>query len=92
MFKPDDKVSGHALPAYSGLARRVRHRPARAFARKSAVIDHVQAGALPLAALTAWQALADTAQPAAGQRVLIHAAARDVDVVLDCWLRPTTPI
>jgi NADPH:quinone reductase-like Zn-dependent oxidoreductase len=41
-------------------------------------VDHVQAGALPLAALTAWQALNDTAQLAAGQRVLIHAAAGGV--------------
>jgi NADPH:quinone reductase-like Zn-dependent oxidoreductase len=52
--------------------------PARAFARKPASVDHVQAGALPLAALTAWQALVDTARLDAGQRVLIHAAAGGV--------------
>jgi NADPH:quinone reductase-like Zn-dependent oxidoreductase len=52
--------------------------PARAFARKPANIEHVQAGAMPLAALTAWQALVDKAQIGAGQRVLIHAAAGGV--------------
>ncbi|WP_280722114.1 NADP-dependent oxidoreductase [Kitasatospora sp. MAA4] len=52
--------------------------PARALARKPAGIDHVQAGALPLAALTAWQALVDAADIQPGQRVLIHAAAGGV--------------
>jgi hypothetical protein len=43
--------------------------PARGhLARKPANIDHVQAGALPLAALTAWQALVDTAQIGSGRR------------------------
>jgi NADPH:quinone reductase-like Zn-dependent oxidoreductase len=37
-----------------------------------------EAAATPLAALTAWQALVDTAQLRAGQRVLIHAAAGGV--------------
>lgn len=52
--------------------------PARAFVPKPSEVDHVQAGAIPLAALTAWQALVDTAQVRAGQRVLIHAAAGGV--------------
>lgn len=38
----------------------------------------MQAGAIPLAALTAWQALVDTAEMAEGDRVLIHAAAGGV--------------
>jgi len=38
----------------------------------------VAAGALPLAGLTAWQALNDTAALQPGQRVLIHAAAGGV--------------
>jgi NADPH:quinone reductase-like Zn-dependent oxidoreductase len=48
--------------------------PPRAFALKPAALDHVQAAALPLVSLTAWQALSDTAHVAAGQRVLVHAA------------------
>ncbi|MFG3053455.1 NADP-dependent oxidoreductase [Kitasatospora sp. NPDC048239] len=52
--------------------------PARALVRKPAGIDHVQAGAIPLAALTAWQVLVDAADVQPGQRVLIHAAAGGV--------------
>lgn len=52
--------------------------PARQFARKPSGISHEQAAAVPLAALTAWQALVDTAHVRAGQRVLIHAAAGGV--------------
>ena len=37
-------------------------------------LSHAEAAALPLAGLTAWQSLVDTAQLAAGQRVLIHGA------------------
>jgi NADPH:quinone reductase-like Zn-dependent oxidoreductase len=52
--------------------------PARQFARKPATVSHEQAAAVPLAALTAWQALVDTADVRAGQRVLVHAAAGGV--------------
>jgi len=52
--------------------------PARQFAHKPANIGHDQAAAVPLAALTAWQALVDTAHVQPGQRVLIHAAAGGV--------------
>lgn len=43
-------------------------------------LDHVQAAAVPLTALTAWQALFDHANLAAGQIVLIHGAAGGVGV------------
>lgn len=46
--------------------------PSRQLARKPAGIDHVHAAALPLAGLTAWQSLVDTAHVEPGQRVLIH--------------------
>ncbi|MDH6123127.1 NADP-dependent oxidoreductase [Kitasatospora sp. GP82] len=52
--------------------------PARQWARKPATVDHVHAAAVPLAALTAWQAVVDTAHVRAGQRVLITAAAGGV--------------
>ncbi|MGI5471607.1 NADP-dependent oxidoreductase [Streptomyces sp. CA-132043] len=52
--------------------------PSRQFARKPALLDHEHAASVPLAALTAWQTLVDTAQVTAGQRVLIHAAAGGV--------------
>ena len=47
-------------------------------ARKPATLDHNHAAAVPLTALTAWQALVDAAQLRAGQTVLIHAAAGGV--------------
>ena len=47
-------------------------------AYKPATLDHIHAAAVPLAGLTAWQALVDAAQLQAGQTVLIHAAAGGV--------------
>lgn len=41
-------------------------------AKKPAKLTHEQAAAVPLAALTAWQALIDTAKLEKGQAVLIH--------------------
>lgn len=45
--------------------------PARAFARKPSALSHPEAAALPLAGLTAWQALVDTAHVSEGDRVLV---------------------
>lgn len=47
-------------------------------ALKPKSIDHIHAAALPLAGLTVWQSLFDTARLSAGQHVLIHAAAGSV--------------
>lgn len=78
-LKAGDEVYG--MPwfprAVSGYAEYVTA-PARQFARKPASISHEQAAAVPLAALTAWQALVDTADIRPGKRVLIHAAAGGV--------------
>ncbi|GGO25508.1 NADP-dependent oxidoreductase [Micromonospora parathelypteridis] len=52
--------------------------PARQFAAKPTTLDHEHAAAVPLAALTARQALADAARITPGQRVLVHAAAGGV--------------
>lgn len=79
LFKVGDPVFGMVpYPFGAGTHAEYVEAPTRAFARKPAEVDHVQAGALPLASLTAWQALVDTAGLAAGQRVLIHAAAGGV--------------
>lgn len=79
LFKPGDQVFG-MLPYPHGVGSHAEYvtGPARAFVHKPAAIDHVQAGALPLAALTAYQALVDTADVQPGQRVFIHAAAGGV--------------
>ena len=52
--------------------------PARVFAKKPAGLDHVEAAALPLVSLTAWQMLIEYAQLTPGQRVFVHAAAGGV--------------
>jgi len=79
LCQPGDEVFG-MLPYPNGHGALAEYvvGPTRAFARKPASLDHVQAAAIPLAALTAWQALIDTADLQAGQRVLIHAAAGGV--------------
>ena len=52
--------------------------PARQFAKMPAGAAFEEAAAVPLAGLTAWQALVDTADVQPGQRVLITAAAGGV--------------
>ncbi len=79
IFKPGDEVFG--MPRYPQPAAAYAEyvaAPARHFARKPENIDHIEAAALPLASLTAWQALVDTARVRQGQRVLVHAAAGGV--------------
>src|SRR5437870_9739272 len=49
-------------------------------APKPGTLDHVQAAAVPLSALTAWQGLSEYAKLVAGQTVLIHGAAGGVGV------------
>jgi NADPH:quinone reductase-like Zn-dependent oxidoreductase len=48
------------------------------FAPKPANLSHVEAAAVPLASLTAWQGLLDHGKLAGGQRVLIHGGAGGV--------------
>jgi NADPH:quinone reductase-like Zn-dependent oxidoreductase len=48
--------------------------PAVFLAPKPRTLDHVEAAALPLAGLSAWQGLFDHGKLAAGQRVLVHGA------------------
>jgi NADPH:quinone reductase-like Zn-dependent oxidoreductase len=50
----------------------------RDLAPKPNSVDHVQAAAVPLSALTAWQALFDYGRLTKGQKVLIHGAAGGV--------------
>ncbi|PAU46324.1 NADPH:quinone reductase [Streptomyces albireticuli] len=76
---PGDEVYGMPrFPHPAGAYAQYVTAPARHFAPRPRGLDHVRAAALPLAALTAWQALVDTAGVSEGQRVLIHAAAGGV--------------
>ncbi|MFI1911936.1 NADP-dependent oxidoreductase [Nocardia sp. NPDC020380] len=72
-FEIGDEVYGmpafpHAASAYAEYVTA----PSRQLARKPRNLSHIQSAALPLAGLTAWQGLADTARLEPGQRVLIH--------------------
>jgi NADPH:quinone reductase-like Zn-dependent oxidoreductase len=49
--------------------------PSRFLASKPRTLDHTEAAAVPLAALSAWQGLFDHGHLTAGQRVLIHGVA-----------------
>jgi NADPH:quinone reductase-like Zn-dependent oxidoreductase len=73
-FKPGDEVYGMPRPPAGAYAEYVAA-PAADLVAKPPSLDHVQAGALPAVALTAWQALVGIADVRAGQRVLVHAAA-----------------
>lgn len=48
--------------------------PSLSLARKPASLSHVEAAGVPLAALTAWGVVVETALAHEGQRILIHAA------------------
>lgn len=74
-----DEIFGHPSIANSG-GTYAEYAVARAgcFARKPQALDHVHAAAIPLAGLTAWQALFEHAKLGRGQKVLIHAAAGGV--------------
>lgn len=78
-FQPGDEVYG-MLPYPFGHGSHADYvaAPARIFAKKPTGLDHVQAAALPLVSLTAWQTLVDYAGVQPGQRVLVHAAAGGV--------------
>ncbi|MFE1597030.1 NADP-dependent oxidoreductase [Nocardia sp. NPDC058705] len=79
LFAPGDEVFGMPrLPHAAGTYAEYVTTPARHLAHKPANLTHIEAGALALVALTAWQALVDTADVQPGQRVLIHAAAGGV--------------
>ncbi|MFE6778831.1 NADP-dependent oxidoreductase [Streptomyces sp. NPDC057702] len=72
-FRPGDEVFGMPLfpRAASGYAEFVSA-PALHLVRKPAALSHVEAAALPIVGLTAWQGLVDVAGVREGDRVLVH--------------------
>ncbi len=76
---PGDRVYGMPwFPRAAGAYAEYVTAPARQFAHMPRNATFAQAAGVPLAALTAWQALVDTARIEPGQRVLITAAAGGV--------------
>jgi NADPH:quinone reductase-like Zn-dependent oxidoreductase len=78
-FKVGDQVFGMPLfPKQAAAYAELVVAPADEIALKPEGIAHIQAGALPLAGLTAWQGLVRHGGLKQGERVLIHAAAGGV--------------
>ena len=78
-FAPGDRVFGMPwFPRVAGGYAEYVTSPARQLARTPDALGDEQAGGLPLAGLTAWQALVDVAKVGEGTRVLVHAAAGGV--------------
>lgn len=76
---PGDRVYGMPwFPRAAGGYADYVTAPSRQFAKMPTSIDYEHAAAVPLAGLTAWQLLVDTAHARAGQRVVINAAAGGV--------------
>ena len=69
-----DEVYGMSAFDRDGVAAEYAAIPAELLARKPRALRHVEAAAVPLAALSAWQGLFEHGGLAAGERVLIHGA------------------
>lgn len=74
-FAVGDRVFGMPwFPRQAGAYAEYVTAPSRQFAHIPDGVDDVTAAATPLAALTAWQIVVDTADVQRDQRVLVHAA------------------
>ncbi|MFD9076542.1 NADP-dependent oxidoreductase, partial [Streptomyces lasiicapitis] len=72
-FRPGDEVFGMPLfPRAASAYAEVVSAPALHLARKPASLSHLEAAALPIVGLTAWQGLVDIGGVSEGDRVLVH--------------------
>ncbi|MQY22730.1 NADP-dependent oxidoreductase [Nocardia macrotermitis] len=73
-FRPGDEVFGMPLfPRAANAYAEFVAAPALHLVRKPASLSHIEAAALPVVGLTAWQGLVDLGNIREGTRVLIHA-------------------
>lgn len=83
-FKPGNEVygfkDGSVGKTYRGTYAEYAVVPEKVAARKPRNLTHEQAAAIPLAAVTAWQALVTRGSLKPGQRVLVHAGAGGVGI------------
>ncbi|WP_435404948.1 NADP-dependent oxidoreductase [Microbacterium aurantiacum] len=78
-FPPGTPVYGMAsFPRTGGSYAEYVVAPTLSVARKPASLSHVEAAGVPLAALTAWGLVVETAHAHEGQRILIHAGSGGV--------------
>lgn len=80
-FKPGDEVYARADKDRIGAFAEMIAVNEKAVAKKPRTLDMVQAAAVPLVGLTAWQALVEIAQLQAGQQVLIQAGSGGVGTI-----------
>lgn len=72
-FRPGDEVFGMPLfPRAASAYAETVSAPALHLAPKPASLSHVEAAALPIVGLTAWQGLVDLGGVSQGDRVLVH--------------------
>jgi NADPH:quinone reductase-like Zn-dependent oxidoreductase len=85
LFQPGDEVygfkDGYVAKTFRGTYAEYAVVPEKSLARKPKNLSHEEAAAIPLAALTAWQAMLNQGKLKPGQRVLIHAGAGGVGVM-----------
>ena len=78
-LQPGTPVFGMApFPRSGGTYAEYAIVPSLSVARRPAALSHVEAAGVPLAALTAWGLVVETAHAHEGQRVLIHAGSGGV--------------
>lgn len=77
-FSIGDEVYGRPFPTQNGAFAEYIVIKANEIALKPRSIDHLQAAAVPLAGLTAWQGLFKFGKLEKGQKVLIHGASGGV--------------
>lgn len=85
LFKPGDEVygmkDGYVAKTYRGTYSEYVAVPEKSLAAKPKTLSHEEAAAVPLTALTAWQAMVNQGRLKPGQRVLVHAGAGGVGVM-----------
>lgn len=74
-FRAGDAVFGVTIPGFTGAYADYAVAPTGMIARKPDRLDHIDAASVPVAAVTAWQALFKEAGLVRGRTVLIHGAA-----------------
>ena len=77
-FSIGDEVYGRPFPTQNGAFAEYLVIKANEIALKPRSVDHIQAAAVPLAGLTAWQGLFKFGKLERGQKVLIHGASGGV--------------
>ena len=78
-LQPGSEVYGITpVPRFSGAYAEYVSVPSLSVIQKPAKLSHIEAAGVPIAALTAWGMVVDTAKAHEGQRMLIHAGAGGV--------------